>query len=534
MVRINYAEGVLRPMSPRPVIRKHNPATLELVGEAETVLPSEVPSLVARARQAQTEWASWPLKRRSKVLRQVQSLLADRTDEFAELVSQETGKPIMESLATDVMNALSVGDFAVGRMEHIFQESKVDFGNLSSMMHYMGRSSFLIPRPLGVIGIIAPWNYPLAIPYSQVMMCLAAGNGVVLKPSSQTPLTALRMKELMVQAGLAPELVQVTVGSGNEVGEALVNSNLDRLIFTGHSDVGRRIMTLASQRLTPLTLELGGKDAFIVLKDADLRRAAKAACWGSFVNSGQTCVAVKRIYVDRSAVNKFTSSLLDEVHSLKQGYDLEDHTISVGSMISEKAVKDMERQVSRAVEQGAKVLAGGKRSPGLKGYFFEPTVLGEVSQDMDIVRQETFGPIVSILRFQDEEEAVRLANDSAFALNGSVWTADLERGKSMATKLRSGTITVNNVAYTYGLGATPWGGRGESGFGRTHGDMGFDELLERQHVHVDKGKFPSEIWWPPYSGESMEAMQDFTGLAFNGERDRLLQRLLKARRLMKR
>jgi succinate-semialdehyde dehydrogenase/glutarate-semialdehyde dehydrogenase len=342
------------------------------------------------------------------------------------------------------------------------------------------------------------------------------------------------MKEMMVEAGLPSELVQVAVGSGSEVGEALVTSKVDRLMFTGHSDVGRRIMSLASQRLTPITLELGGKDAFIVLKDADLRRAAKAACWGSFVNSGQTCVAVKRIYVDKGVVKKFTALLLDDVSSLKQGYDLEDHTISVGSLISETAVKDMERQLSRAVEQGAKVLTGGKRTAGLKGYFFEPTVLGEVSQDLDIVRQETFGPIVSILTFHDEEEAVRLANDSAFALNGSVWTADLEKGKSMAMKLRSGTITVNNVAYTYGLGATPWGGRGESGFGRTHGDMGFEELLEKQHVHLDKGKFSSEIWWPPYSEESMEAMQDFTGLAFNGERDRLLQRLLKARRLMKR
>ncbi|MCG7844919.1 MAG: aldehyde dehydrogenase family protein [Methanomassiliicoccales archaeon] len=521
-------------MSPRPVIRKHNPATLELVGEVGSVLPQDIFRMVEEARQAQTEWASLPLKRRSKVLRQVQSLLVDRADDYAELVSQEAGKPIMESLATDVMNALSVGDFAIGRMEHIFQESKVDFENLSSMMHYMGRSSYLVPRPLGVVGLITPWNYPLAVPYSQTMMCLAAGNGVVLKPSSQTPLTSVRMKETMDEAGLPSGLLQVAVGAGSEVGEALVTSNVDRIIFTGHSDVGQRIMALASQRLTPITLELGGKDAFIVLRDADLRRAAKAACWGSFVNCGQTCAAVKRIYVDRTVAEKFTSLLLENVKALKQGYDLNDTTMSVGPLISEAAVEDMEAQLSRALQQGAKVLTGGKRPFGLKGYFFEPTVLDDVTQNMDIVRQETFGPIVSLLTFQDEQEAVRLANDNDFALNGSVWTADLDKGRKIAMTLRSGTITVNNVAYTYGLGATPWGGRGKSGFGRTHGDMGFEELLERQHVHLDKGKFPSEIWWPPYGEDSMEAMRDFTGLAFNGERDRLLQRLLKARRLMKR
>ena len=519
-------------MSRRPVIHKSNPATLESLGEVECVLPEEVPQMVDSARQAQAAWGGEPPVKRSQLLRKVQSGLADRTDEFAELVSRETGKPFMESLATDVMNALSVGDFAASRVEHVFRESKVDFGPLSSMMRYMGRSSHLIPRPLGVIGIIAPWNYPLAIPYSQVMMALAAGNGVVLKPSSHTPLTAVQMAGLFKEAGLPDGLLQLAVGSGSKVGEALATSDVDRIIFTGHAEVGRRIMTLASQRLIPITLELGGKDAMIILRDADLRRAARAACWGAFVNSGQTCVAVKRIYVDEAVESKFTSYLLKEVSTLKQGFDLNDPTISLGSMISERAVIDMEAQLANAVEQGAKVLAGGKR-PQLKGYFFQPTVL-RAEQHMDIARKETFGPIVSLMSFRSEEEAVALANDSPFALNGSVWTSDMEKGREIATRLRSGTITVNNVAYTYGLGATPWGGRGDSGFGRTHGDAGFEELIERQHVHLDRGKFSSEIWWPPYGKEGMEAMHDFTGLAFNGERDGLLQKLLKARRLMRR
>lgn len=519
-------------MSRRPVIHKSNPATLEPLGEVECALPEEVPQMVETARKAQGAWGDETPAKRSQLLRKVQGMLADRTDEFAELVSRETGKPFMESLATDVMNALSVGDFAASRVEHVFRESKVDFGPLSSMMRYMGRSSHLIPRPLGVIGIIAPWNYPLAIPYSQVMMSLAAGNGVVLKPSSHTPLTAVRMAEMFKEAGLPEGLLQLAIGSGPKVGEALAMSGVDRIIFTGHADVGRRIMTLASQRLVPVTLELGGKDAMIVLRDADLKRAARAACWGAFVNSGQTCVAVKRIYVDEAVEPKFTPLLLKEVAALKQGFDLDDPTISLGSMISESAVREMEAQMARALEQGAQVLIGGKR-PERKGCFFQPTVL-RAEQHMDIVRKETFGPIVSILGFRSEEEAVSLANDSPFALNGSVWTSDMERGREIATRLRSGTMTVNNVAYTYGLGATPWGGRGDSGFGRTHGDAGFEELIERQHLHLDRGKFPSEIWWPPYGREGMEAMHDFTGLAFNGERDGLLQKLLKARRLMRR
>jgi succinate-semialdehyde dehydrogenase/glutarate-semialdehyde dehydrogenase len=293
-------------------------------------------------------------------------------------------------------------------------------------------------------------------------------------------------------------------------------------------------MSLAAQRLTPLTLELGGKDALIVLKDADVRRAAKAACWGSFVNCGQTCAAVKRIYAHGSLMGRFSALFLEEVRSLRQGYDPDDPGITVGPLISETAVRDMEGQVARAVEQGAEVLIGGRRPPALNGHFFEPTVLANVTHDMDLIRQETFGPVVALMAFQDEEEAVRLANDSPFALSGSVWTSDLGKGKEFATRLRSGTITVNNVAYTFGLGATPWGGRGESGFGRTHGDAGLEELVEMQHVHLDKGKFPSEIWWPPHRQESKEVMHDVIELVSNGARGRPLQRLLKARRLMKR
>lgn len=521
-------------MSGRPVIRKLNPATLELVGEVQATLPTEVQDMVAAAREAQERWSSCPLKTRVKVLRSVQAALADRAVEMVGIISREAGKPSTEALATDVMNALSVGDFAVGAMGRLFQERRLDLGSLSLIMRYLGRSSYLVPRPLGVIGLITSWNYPLAVPYSQAMMCLAAGNAAVLKPSSRTPLTALRMKELMEGAGLPPGLLQVAIGAGGDVGEALASSGVDRIIFTGHSEVGRRVMTLAAQRLTPLTLELGGKDALVVLRDADLRRAAKAASWGAFVNCGQSCAAVKRVYVQEERMPSFTALLLDEVRALRQGYDPDDPNISLGPLISEEAVRDMEGQVSKAVGQGAQVLAGGGRTPGLRGHFFQPTVLGDVEQDMDIVHQETFGPVLALLSFREEEEAVRMVNDSRFALNGSVWTADMERGRAFATQLWSGTITVNNVAYTYGLGGTPWGGRGESGFGRTHGDAGFEELVERQHVHLDKGRFPSEIWWPPYGEANGEAMHDLIALAFIGKRGRLPQGILRARRLLKR
>jgi len=533
MVSFIYAHCVPRTMS-RTVIRKHNPATLEVIGEVEATIPEEVPSIVERARTAQMGWSALPVKERERILRQVQAALCADMDALIDVVCRETGKPRLEALATDGLGALGAADFAIGRMARLFQESRVDLGGLSAAMRYMGRTSLLVPRPLGVIGIIAPWNYPLAIPYSQTMMALAAGNAVVLKPSSQTPFTALRMGEVMAKAGLPHGLLQVVLGPGGAVGEALVTSGVDRIIFTGHPDVARRVMVLASQRLTPMTLELGGKDAFIVLEDADLRRAARAACWGAFVNCGQTCVAVKRIYVHRAIEERFTELLLREVSAIRQGYDPRDPTVTLGPLISEEAVQDMEAQVARAVEQGAVVLVGGARPPEFKGHFFQPTVLSGAEQGADIVQRETFGPVVVLLPFEGDEEAVRLANDSKYALNGSVWTADLARGKALATRMRSGTVTVNNVAYTYGLGATPWGGRGESGFGRTHGDAGLEELIERQHVHLDRGRFPSEVWWPPYGEDGVEAVHTLIAMAFAGERAHLMRGLLQARRLMRR
>lgn len=521
-------------MNDRPVIYVHNPATLEEVGKVECAFPKDVPVLVEGAREAQRQWAALPLVERARTLKRVQGALVEQSDQVAELVSRETGKPIMEAFATDVMNALSVGDFAIYRMKCHFRQERIDLGHLSLMMRYLGRFSRLVPRPIGVVGVISPWNYPLAIPYAQSMMCLAAGNGVVIKPSSRTPLTVLRMREIMEGAGLPAGLVQVAIGPGKEVGEALASSAVDRIIFTGNSQVGRRIMSLAAQRLTPITLELGGKDAFIILPDADLERAARAACWGSFVNCGQTCAAIKRIYVHRSVQEEFTDLLLKEVRSLRQGYDAKDPSISVGSMISSEAVKDMEEQLARAVGQGANVLIGGGRPEGLAGHFFQPTLLNNVTQGMDIVHEETFGPLVALISTESAEEAVNWANDNRFALGGSLWTADLKRGKELVGNLRSGTVVINNVAYTYGLGSVPWGGRGESGLGRTNGDLGFQELLERQHVHVDRGRFPSEVWWHPYGRESVEAMRDFTILAFGGERRGILTKFLRARRLLRR
>lgn len=500
----------------RPRITKLNPATLEKVGEVEESSPEDIPLFLSRAREAQAEWVRLPIKRRLQVLQGVQAHIAANLDEFARTICEETGKPRLEALNADLLSSLSAGKYSMDEMKVLFRPRRLDFGFLGLPMRYLGRSSYIQPRPVGVVGVVAPWNYPFGIPFSQAVMAVAAGNAVILKPSSETPLTALRIQEAFRAGGIPEHLVQVVVGPGRTVGNALITSGVDRIIFTGSTEVGRKVMEMAAQRLTPVTLELGGKDPFIVFDDADLERAADGAVWGAFVNAGQTCVCVKRIYVQEKLYPAFLEAFKQKVSTLRLGYGWDDPAVSMGPLMSEAAVREMEAHVARAIEQGGEVLVGGRRRADLRGHFFEPTAIVNVPQDADVVQKEIFGPIVAILPFRTEGEAVTLANDCPFALAGSVWTSDLRKGRRVAEAISSGTVAVNNVAYTYGLASTPWGGKGESGFGRTHGDFGFWELMEPHHVHMDKGRFRREIWWSPYDAEGTALSKDLIELAFRG------------------
>ena len=276
-------------------IVKYNPATLEPVGELDATSPDEIPRIIHKARAAQAGWAALPLEERREVLKRLQAHVAANIETISRTICEETGKPRMEAINADMMSALSATMYSVEKMPSLFRPRGTDFGKLSLMMRYLGRRSYIQPRPLGVIAIIAPWNYPFGIPFSQAVMAVAAGNAVVLKPSSETPFTGLELRKAFIAAGVPEDLVQVVIGSGSKVGNALASSNVDRVIFTGSTEVGRKIMAAAAQRLNPVTMELGGKDPMVVLADADLPRAAEAAAWGCYVNAGQTCVCIKRI-----------------------------------------------------------------------------------------------------------------------------------------------------------------------------------------------------------------------------------------------
>jgi acyl-CoA reductase-like NAD-dependent aldehyde dehydrogenase len=485
-------------------IVSYDPATGAEIGRAPLASTEEVHEAVKRARIAQPAWAALSFGERKRVILQARKFLLDERDEMALLISRETGKPVTEALSMEIVPTLDAMHYFAHASEQLLSPEKIDIGQYGMM----GRSSRLVFRPLGVIGIISPWNFPLATPAQEVVMALMAGNAVVLKPSELTPLMALKIGELFYRAGLPPGLLEVVTGDG-ATGAALVDARVDKIMFTGSVATGKRVAAAAAKYLTPVVLELGGKDPMVVLEDADIENSARGAVWGAFANSGQACASVERCYVAESIAAEFIRHVVAETKALKQGPGTET-SVDVGAMSNELQLEIVEAHVNDAEKRGAKILTGGRRGKTSEGFFYEPTVLINVDHDMTIMRDETFGPVLPVMTFKTEDEAIKLANDSVYGLTASVWTRDIARGRRLAERIEAGTVMVNEVVYTHGIAQTPWGGVKDSGYGRTHGRMGLLELVTAQHIHINRVSFLPDLWWFRYSAQ---AGRLFGGLA---------------------
>jgi len=496
-------------------IISRDPTTGEEIGRAPLTMPEEVARAVDRARAAQPAWAALSYAERSRLILNARKIVLKELEQIALLIAQETGKPVAEAIAMEITPSLDLMYYFARRTAEILRPQRIGIG----LYGWMGRTSHIIHKPLGVVGIISPWNFPWATPLDQVAMALMAGNAVVIKPSELTPLTALKIKDVFTHAGLADGLLQVVTGDGS-TGAALVGAGPDKIILTGSVATGKRVAEAAANYLIPVVLELGGKDAMVVLEDANLENAARGAVWGAFANSGQACASVERCYVHEAIAESFTQAVVIETKRLRQSGDKQG---DVGSMITDQQLRTVERHVYEATARGAKALTGGERVPEVPGPFFPPTVLTNVNHDMDVMREETFGPVLPIMTFKAEEEAVRLANDSMFGLTASVWTSDLERGKKFAERIEAGTVTVNEVLYTHAIGQTPWGGVKQSGIGRTHGRAGLLEMVNQQHIHVNRFASVPDVWWFKYTPE---AGRLFRGLAKRFSSGSLFQMLL--------
>jgi acyl-CoA reductase-like NAD-dependent aldehyde dehydrogenase len=477
-------------------LRVVNPATLELVGTVAATDPAAVQELVTEAKVAQEAWGETSPGDRRKVLEQVSKDVLRRAEEIADTVVAETGKPRVEAYTSELFPALDTLAWLARHAEALLAPERVGYPQL----HLKHKRAVLYYEPLGVAAVVAPWNFPFAIPFTQSAYALAAGNSVLLKPSELTPLTGALVAELFAAAG-APLLLAQGDGA---VGEALVASRgLGKVLFTGSAEVGRRVAAAAGERLVPVTLELGGKDPMLVLDDADLSRAVDGALWGSFLNCGQVCSGVERIYVEGDLFEPFVEELARKAAELE-----------LGPLISAEQRDKVAALVDDALAHGARALTGG-RAPERTGWFYEPTVLVDVPDTARIEHDETFGPVVTVARTSDENAAVRAANDSTFALGASVWTSDAERAKRLAHRLRAGTVWHNDHAYSYGAAQAAWGGRGESGFGRTHSKHGLYDLTAPKFVDRDSGRVPVP-WWFPYDENAAGAFHGALAALYTG------------------
>jgi succinate-semialdehyde dehydrogenase/glutarate-semialdehyde dehydrogenase len=494
-------------------LRSVNPATLETVGAVPVTGPADVQRAVELALAAQERWAAEPFSERRRVLNGVARALVERLDEIAAVVVAETGRPLVEAYTIDLLLAIEQVRWLAREGERALAPERLRLGT----PYLLNKRAWVVYEPLGVIGVIAPWNLPLAIPLTQAATAVAAGNAVVVKPSELTPLTGAWVERLFAEAG-APEGLVTVVQGGAETGDALVHApGVAKIVFTGSAEVGRKVATAAGEALRPVTLELGGKDPFVVFADADLERAVDGAAFGAFANSGQLCVGVERIFVERPLYERFVEGLAARARALRISDD-------VGPLISERQRARVEDLVAQSVEVGAHARAGGRRPPGSQsGWFYEPTVLEHVPSNARIESEEVFGPVTTVAPFDGEDEAVRLANASPFGLGASVWTRDSERARRVGDRLRAGMVWTNDVGYSYGAGPAPWGGSKASGFGRTHGKHGLYDLSNVKYVDADRGRIAAP-WWFPYDERAVDGFKGVVRVLHGDDRLRALWR----------
>jgi succinate-semialdehyde dehydrogenase/glutarate-semialdehyde dehydrogenase len=494
----------------RAELRSIDPATLELVGTVPVTPVEDVPAVVAEAAAAQAVWARSGFAERRAFLRRLRGLLLERMDEIARTVTRETGKPLLEAYGADVLVAADTLRWLERHCGRVLRDERV--GMPLYLRYKRGR---VVHEPLGVVAVISPWNLPFAIPFTQAAAALAAGNAVVVKPSELAPLSGALVEELVGAAGAPAGLVRVVQGDG-DVGAALDSEpGVAKVFFTGSAPVGRRVASSAAELLRPVVLELGGKDAMLVLEDADLARSVEGALWGSFSNCGQICAGVERLYVAAPLYEPFVARLAERAQALRIGRG-DDPDTDLGPLISEEARARVEGLVADAVEHGAEAVSGARRPDvGLPGWFYEPTVLVGGGRGRPIAREEVFGPVVTVEPFANDDEAVRLANGTSFGLGASVWSRDPARARAVASRLDAGSVWTNDSAYSYALGGAPWGGVKGSGFGRSHGRLGLLDCTQTRFVDEDRGRLRAG-WWYPYDEAGVAGLRAVAHTFYGG------------------
>ncbi len=499
---------------PKPALESFNPATGELVGTVETITPAKVQGVVDDVAEVQPFWAALSLEDRARYMRRAIDVLIAELDEIAELLTSEQGKPRVESYTMELLPTVDSLKWIADNGPQILSDEK-----LSMPMFLKSKSAKFTYEPIGVVGVIAPWNYPWSIPFGEVAIALMCGNGVVLKPASLTPVIGERIRQTFEKAGLPEGLIR-TVHGGGRIGDALAKSTAGKIFFTGSVEVGRKVGVECAKRMKGSVLELGGKDPQIVCVDADLANAISGAVWGGFANAGQTCSGIERVYVVDEVADRFLEGVVRETQRLTVG-DPREWTTEIGPMVSDDQAAIVTDLINDAVKNGAKKLTGGPtKVKGMKGSFIAPVVLTDVTHDMRIMNEEIFGPVLPVMRVRSEEEALSLANDSQFGLGASVWTKDRAKGERMAHQIESGMVWVNDHSFSHGACQCAWGGVKDSGLGRTHSKFGFYECVNIKQLAWEPG-WTRDMWWQPYDRKLADALRSSAKLLYSRNGDRL-------------
>jgi acyl-CoA reductase-like NAD-dependent aldehyde dehydrogenase len=491
-------------------LESFDPATGERIGSVPVTPPDGVQGVVDAAAALQPAWAALTPRERAEYLERAAQILIEDADEIRDLIMREQGKPRNEAFSMEILPTIDALHWIARNGPGILSDEKIP---MPQAFLKTKRSAFVY-EPLGVIGVISPWNYPWSIPVGEVALALVAGNGVVLKPASLTPLVGERIVRLFERAGVPKGLVRVVHGPGT--GAALAASSVGKVFFTGSVEVGRSVAEACARRLKGSVLELGGKDPMLVLDDAPLEHAVAGALWGGFANAGQTCSGIERVYVMRQVADRFIAAVVEGAQRLRVG-DPTSWETEIGPMISGDQLEIVRALVDDAVAAGATLHCGGPvpAPPGLEGHFYAPAVLTGVRHDMRIMREEIFGPVVPITVVDSEDEAVALANDSEFGLGASVWTADRDRGEQVARRLESGMVWINDHMFSHGACQCSWGGVKDSGLGRTHSKFGLYECVNVK-LRVWEGSALRNPWWHPYDETLGRALSASATLLYAG------------------
>jgi len=491
-----------------------NPATGELITTVPVLGADELAAMAARAREAQPQWEAIGFEGRGRIMRRAQKWMFDNAQRVLEMVVSETGKTYEDAQLADFgYTASALGFWAKEGPKYLEDERVPSWNNPVAA----GKKLIIRYAPVGVVGVIGPWNFPIANSFGDCIPAMMAGNTVILKPSEVTPLSSLLMAEMLQECGLPENVFQVATGDGG-TGAALIGQ-VDCVMFTGSSRTGKAVMKAAAEVLVPCYLELGGKDPMIVCSDANLERAANAATFFSMNNGGQVCISVERCYVEAPVYDQFVQKVTDKVKALRQGVPTQAGAVDVGAVIFPPQIDIVADHVKDAVDKGATVLTGGHARTG-PGRFFEPTVLVDVDHSMKCMTEETFGPTLPIMKIADAEEGVRLANDSEYGLQASVWTADTDRGEALARRIQAGVVCVNDAQVNYTALNLPMGGWKTSGLGTRHGAAGIRKYTKVQSLLVTKRALKREPFMFPYSARQTKLLRTMLKLVYGrGKRD---------------